>query len=81
MPRDVRHVPLRVIPEPKEGTRTVFVTDRQDKEFVFMQGQDPRVRLSLDCGNCGKPLIIGVPRMKIVNVVLRCPNCGSYNET
>jgi DNA-directed RNA polymerase subunit RPC12/RpoP len=81
MPSESKHVPLRVIPEPEEGTRSVLITDSKDEDFVFIRGEDPRVRLSLDCGNCGKPLIIGIPRMKIINVVFQCPRCGSYNDT
>lgn len=82
MPRDVRHVRLPDIPKPPDGSRSVIVSDSRDPEFVFFRGEDPdRVRLSLDCGNCGKPLIVGVPRMRIHDIVLRCPRCGSYNET
>ena len=74
-----RHTRLKVIPEPKQGTRTVFITDNTDPDFVYVQGDSPAGR-SFECGRCGRPLIVGVERNQVRNVVLRCPQCGSYND-
>lgn len=78
-----RHIRLKVIPEPDEGTRSVFITDSTEREFVFIRGvgEGKTANLSLDCGKCGKPLIQDLKRDQIRWIVLRCPRCGTYNDT
>jgi DNA-directed RNA polymerase subunit RPC12/RpoP len=74
------HVQLRVIPEPRAGTRTVFVaTDDVDESFVFFGGDT--TGLTFVCGHCGRPLMHGVARGQIVGLVMKCPRCGEFNET
>lgn len=36
--------------------------------------------INLICGNCRTMLIRGYSAVKFPNVVVRCVNCGSYNE-
>jgi DNA-directed RNA polymerase subunit RPC12/RpoP len=33
-----------------------------------------------ECAVCRKPVVVG-SHVQLVNVVLRCPYCGSYSET
>jgi rubrerythrin len=32
------------------------------------------------CGSCGIVLADLPPNLSIANIVLKCPNCGSYSE-
>jgi predicted RNA-binding Zn-ribbon protein involved in translation (DUF1610 family) len=74
-----RHIRLRSIPRPIDGTRTVFTAgDDAPKRFTFIRGDSPG--LSFDCAKCGTPLMIDVERGQVTNIVLRCNNCGTYNE-
>lgn len=70
---------LRIIPEPKEGTRTVFNAASADSDFVFVEGALEGIEYA--CGNCGRTLMRGVARGQISNVVLCCPTCGQFNDT
>jgi hypothetical protein len=70
------HVKLAVIPEPDPGSRTVF--DCEGPTTVFFKGYGPH---SLDCGDCGEPLAVGVARDQFSGLVLQCCTCGSYNDT
>jgi DNA-directed RNA polymerase subunit RPC12/RpoP len=70
---------LEVIPKPAEGTRSVLVTDRTDDDFFYMTGEFTDD--SYECGSCGRPLVRGVRPGTLQDIVLRCPRCGSYNDT
>jgi hypothetical protein len=35
----------------------------------------------LCCGNCDATLIRGMPREKLKGAVLKCKNCGAFNDT
>lgn len=80
-PSQVRrgHFQLRVIPEPKPGTRSVIISASTDPDFVFMQGALEGIEFG--CGNCGRILMRGVAPGQVVNVVLKCPSCGHFNDT
>ncbi len=65
---------MKVIPEPKEGTRTVFICAAPG---ATMKGDGPR---SYQCGTCGKTLVKGVGAMQIVNIVFKCEKCDGFNE-
>jgi DNA-directed RNA polymerase subunit RPC12/RpoP len=71
--------PLQVIPEPEAGTRSVFITDNTDPDFIFVQGSLEDIEYT--CGNCGRVLMRGVAPGQVINVVLRCPRCGQFNDT
>ncbi len=69
---------LRVIPEPEEGTRAVLAKNEGDDETVFFSGEHTgRIYV---CGACNAPLMEGVSREQVGNVVLTCPACGAFNE-
>ena len=67
---------LEVIPKPMEGTASVLITD-QPAPFVFMKGPGSANFL---CGACQSILCEGMERGQIVQIVFRCPQCGSYNR-
>ena len=70
---------LRVIPEPEEGTRAIFVSKKPDVTvLMFVEGRDKPVHT---CGSCDAPLVIGMGLMQLQGVVLQCNGCGAYNET
>ena len=66
---------LKIIPKPKEGTRTVLKPPK-----------GPAVRgkgnLTYICGNsrCGSPLLEKVGEGQVSSVVIKCPRCGMCNE-
>lgn len=74
--RAKRHIRLMVIPKPEPNTRSVIVYTGEGT--VVMSGPGNSV---MECGNCGVPLIEGVPVANIQNIVFRCPSCGEFNET
>lgn len=77
--------PLRVIPEPKEGTRTVFYRPlgEPDSSVFFIvtdvANTSPE-KIDYVCGKCGTPLITGAREGQFKNLVLHCNQCESYND-
>lgn len=74
-----RHIRLRVIPEPDPETRSVFEKLPGAPDSVFFTGSqtmDAHV-----CGSCHAPLIMGLTLLQFHKLVLRCSQCGKYNET
>ncbi|EHU5129695.1 SEC-C domain-containing protein [Vibrio vulnificus] len=67
---------LTVIPEPDPNTRSVFIYDGEGT--TVFQGYDSN--LELICGNCSSPLVSGINRNQISNIVIRCKQCGKFNE-
>lgn len=71
-----RKVRLNVIPEPEPNTRSVLIYTGEGT--VVMRGPG---KVTMECGNCGVPLIVGVNVAQIRGVVFRCPSCGQFNES
>ena len=71
---------LKVIPKPAEGTRTVLVPKRNVLPVIKGNIPPEHGGLTFQCGNCGAPLINGVKKGQVRNIVIKCPLCGSYNE-
>jgi len=68
-------VQLKIIPAPPEDTRTVFALQGK---FPAFKGQG---NTDLVCGHCGQVLVEGIGADAIIkNIVIKCPNCGNYNE-
>lgn len=67
---------LRVVPEPPEKTRTVLYLTSPGT--IFVRGEGPG--MSFDCGYCGSPLLMDIREEQVANLVMRCANCGLYNE-
>jgi len=66
---------LREIPEPAPNTRAIMAPDTApiikgengDKDYL--------------CAGCDLPLLSHLPeRLRIANLVFKCPACGSFNE-
>lgn len=72
-----KHVPLNVVPKPDNGHRSILYNDKVGS--IFVRGEKHGV--SYDCGNCETPLLIDIEEWQVKNIVLRCPNCGAYNES
>ena len=68
---------LPVIPEPEQNTRTVFLQPPSDNPHSFLRGSGPA---DLLCGKCSFKLAHGLGPGQITNLVLKCPQCGSYND-
>ena len=71
---------MRVIREPKEGTRTIIAPDREVSPIVG-EG-DGRGKWSYSCGTCGFILVGHVAyTTSVVDTVFRCPRCKAFSET
>jgi len=71
-----RKIRMHVIPEPEPDTRSVLVYTGEGT--VVMRGSG---NVTMECGNCGVPLLVGVKVAQFRDLVFRCPNCDQYNET
>jgi hypothetical protein len=67
---------LRVIPEPKPGSRTLLLP----KEGESLPLVECDADLNLLCGNCNAILAEGVMENQIKNIVICCPICKCFNE-
>ena len=77
--RRKRHLKPMVIPEPEPNTRAVFVF-AGPPGVPFMVG-DPPGNVVMDCGSCGNVLTDGVGVEQLQGIVIKCPKCGSFNDT
>lgn len=75
-PRVTERIPLRVIAEPDPGSRAVF--EKSGAGSLFFQGFD--TGLAWVCGQCTAALAAGIQPGQIRGVILRCNQCGSFNE-
>lgn len=76
-PLITEHQALTVVREPDPGTRTVF--EKAGNDPLFAVGSETGI--SYDCGSCGVSLLAGIDIQRVVNIVLRCAQCGSFNDT
>lgn len=72
-----QRIALKVIPEPDPDTRAVFV--RIGDETILMESNVTNI--SMDCGKCGSPLIVGLDPRQVGNIVIQCNHCGSFNDS
>ncbi len=63
-----------VVPESAKRTRAVMAPAQAP---IFKGGDGTEVWV---CGSCGIVLADLPPNLSIANIVLKCPNCGSYSE-
>jgi hypothetical protein len=68
---------LVVIGEPALGTRMILQHGRRGTIVVTGSRREP-IWL---CGRCAAKLAVGVARRQLMDAVLVCLNCGSYNDT
>jgi len=70
-----KQIALTVIPEPAPNTRSLLVPQGK---FPVIRGEGD---MDLVCGKCGQVLVESVGKgVWLKNLVIRCPNCKSYNE-
>lgn len=69
-------IELATIDEPELGTRSVLVSPAGKGPIVKDGGP-----VSTACGTCGALLAEAIHLNQVFNVVLRCPACGSFNES
>lgn len=71
-----RKVKLNITPNPLPNTRAVLEPAKNFKGPFFSGEGD----IDYICGNCDHILAEGLKEGQIRNIVVRCPNCGMYNE-
>ena len=74
----VERWPLRVIPEPEEGTRNLFVRSGAGETGPFFAAE--QTNIAATCGMCDETLLSGVHPEQFANVVFKCFRCGACNE-
>jgi len=71
-------IKLNIIPEPPlPYTRTVLIKDGNDP--LFIKGYTTKFKFV--CGKCGSILMEGIDRKQVINIVLKCNKCNSFNDT
>ena len=70
---EMPEIKLAIIPEPREGSRTVI----DSKVSPVFKGEGD---VNYMCGACGAILAEKVRRGQVRNIVVRCPKCGQYSE-
>lgn len=73
-----RIIRLHVIPEPAPRTRSV-INRQGEGTVIFRSDQGPNT--TLVCGKCAAPLAERMLVNQLQGMVLRCNQCGSYNES
>lgn len=71
-------IALAVIPEPDPDEKTVFEKSNEGTVFFINHGGPG---IALECGQCAAPLAIGILPSQVQQIVLKCNQCGSYNQT
>lgn len=66
---------MEVVPEPKPGEASVLALQKKGA-FKLAQGDGDVDYL---CGTCRNVICASVSRGQVVNIVFKCPNCGSFN--
>lgn len=66
---------MEVIAEPKPGTASVLILDKAGS-YALIRGVGDTEYL---CGACQNVICENVERGQVVNLVFKCPNCGSFN--
>lgn len=66
-------IKLSTVAKPHEGSRTVI----ESKVSPAFRGKGD---VDYICGGCGTLIAEKVRRGQIRNIVVRCPECGQYNE-
>ena len=69
-------VRLATIPKPDPGTRAIFIKT-SDGSVVF---RGHNTEIALICGNCDAHLVEGLEVGQIQGVIIKCNDCGEFNE-
>jgi len=76
----LEEIRCKVIPKPERNTKTIIGGGENYGKRPIFVGHDTGSR-RYSCGNCNLVLIDNVgENVRLVNIVLECPDCRSYNE-
>ena len=68
----------------KERLKTVEKPSPRVRAVIFSKGKFPIIEgkgnIDFLCGNCQTILAKNVWRLTLINIVTKCPSCGTYNE-
>jgi hypothetical protein len=81
--RYVQHleeIRCKIVPKPERNTKTIIGGGENYGERPLFVGQGTGFR-RYSCGHCKLILVDNVgENIGLVNIVLKCPGCQSYNE-
>ena len=69
-----KRIKLKVIPQPKEGSKTIFTTGDKDSLVKGIELE------TYTCGNCDFVLAENVIPNNYDHIVFQCPLCKSFNN-
>ena len=76
----MEEIRCKIVPKPERNTKTVIGGGQNYGERPLFVGQGTGFR-RYSCGNCKLILVDNVgENIGLVNIVLKCPGCQSYNE-
>jgi predicted RNA-binding Zn-ribbon protein involved in translation (DUF1610 family) len=82
----VAKIQMEVIPKPPPNTMVVVELKLETPKYflrdpyvVFRGEGNGKGDTDYICGCCRVTIVSGFNKGQIVNIVFRCPNCGSYN--
>jgi phage FluMu protein Com len=76
----LEEIRCKTVPKPEKNTKTVIGGGENYGERPLFVGQGTGFR-RYSCGHCKLILVDNVgENIGLVNIVLKCPGCQSYNE-
>ena len=76
----LEEIRCKIVPKPERNTKTIIGGGENYGERPLFVGQGTGFR-RYSCGNCKLILVDNVcENIGLVNIVLKCPGCQSYNE-
>ncbi len=72
---NIKTIQMTVIPEPKPGEASVLVYDKKG-QYAMIRGEGDT---NYVCGTCANVICERVVQGMIINLVFKCPHCGSFN--
>ena len=76
----LEEIRCKIVPKPERNTKTIIGGGENYGERPLFVGQGTGFR-RYSCGHCKLILVDNVgENIGLVNIVLKCPGCQSYNE-
>ncbi|MGA7978227.1 MAG: hypothetical protein WA393_08115 [Nitrososphaeraceae archaeon] len=76
----MEEIRCKIVPKPERNTKTIIGGGENYGERPLFVGQGTGFR-RYSCGHCKLILVDNVgENIGLVNIVLKCPGCQSYNE-
>ena len=76
----LEEIRCKIVPKPERNTKTIIGGGENYGKRPLFVGHGTGLR-RYSCGNCNLVLIDNVgENIQLVNIVLKCPDCQSYNE-